>query len=51
MFASEYNDRDYDILSIAIPDQFIEHGDVPSLRKVCGIDAESVAERIIEHFK
>ncbi len=51
MFASEYNDRDYDILSIAIPDKFIEHGDVPSLRKVCGIDAESVAERIIEHFK
>lgn len=51
MFTSEYNDRDYDILSIAIPDQFIEHGDVPSLRKVCGIDAESVAERVIEHFK
>ena len=45
-FASEFRDAPYDILNIAIPDKFIEHGDIPSLRKECGIDAESIAARI-----
>lgn len=49
-FTSAYRDADFDILSIAIPDKFIEHGDIPSLRKECGIDAESVARRITERL-
>ncbi len=33
-------------LSVALPDQFIEHGSQAELRKVYGLDAESVAQRI-----
>lgn len=49
-FTSAYKDSPFDIISIAIPDEFIEHGDIPSLRKECGIDATSAAERIIERL-
>ncbi len=31
------------IKRIGIPDKFIEHGSVPELNKLCGIDAESIA--------
>lgn len=31
---------------IGIPDKFIEHGSVPELNKLCGIDMESIAECI-----
>ena len=48
LFNAEYSDADYDIVNIGIPDQFIEHGDIASLRKICGMDAESIAERIME---
>lgn len=47
-FAAEYNDASFRILILAIPDSFIEHGDIPSLRRECGIDAESIANRITE---
>jgi 1-deoxy-D-xylulose-5-phosphate synthase len=47
-FASEYKDAPYKIVNIAIPDEFVEHGDVTSLRKQCGIDAESIANRVME---
>ncbi len=36
------------ILNIAIPDVYVEHGNVEVLRKELGIDSESVAERIRE---
>ena len=49
-FTSAYKDSPFDIISIAIPDEFIEHGDIPSLRKECGIDAASAAERIMERL-
>ncbi|MBE6042563.1 MAG: 1-deoxy-D-xylulose-5-phosphate synthase, partial [Clostridiales bacterium] len=49
-FTEVYRDAPYDILNIAIPDRFIEHGDVASLRKECEIDAESVARRIKERL-
>ena len=49
-FTSAYKDSPFDIISIAIPDKFIEHGDIPSLRKECGIDAASAAERIMERL-
>ena len=47
-------DRDTDIadrkpvINIALPDAYVSHGDVPSLQKECGIDADSVYERILE---
>ena len=49
-FTALYKDADFDILSIGLPDSFVEHGDIPSLRKECGIDAESVAEKILERL-
>ena len=48
LFNSEYKDRDYEIVNIGIPDSFIEHGDIPSLRSEYGLDANSIAEKIIE---
>ena len=48
LFNAEYSDADYDIVNIGIPDQFIEHGDIASLRKICGMDAESIAEKVME---
>ncbi len=36
------------IINIALPDAFVSHGDVPSLQKECGIDVDSVYERILE---
>ena len=47
-FTAEFRNAPFEILNIAIPDSFIEHGDIPSLRKECRIDAESIAERITE---
>ena len=46
------NERlDVNLLSIAIPDQFVTHGNVDKLRKELGIDAESVAERILKEVQ
>jgi 1-deoxy-D-xylulose-5-phosphate synthase len=36
------------ILTVSIPDQFVEHGSVDQLRRLLKIDAESVTEKIIE---
>ena len=47
-FSAYYKNEKFGILNIAIPDEFIEHGDIPSLRKLCGIDAESIANRILK---
>lgn len=47
-FAAEHIDAAFKIINIAIPASFIEHGDIPSLRKECGIDAESIVKRIEE---
>lgn len=34
------------IKRIGVPDQFIEHGSIPELYKLCGMDADSIAEII-----
>ena len=49
-FDSAFKDAGFSILNIAIPDKFIEHGDIPSLRRECGIDAESIYERTLRYF-
>ena len=46
-FTYEYRDSAYHILNVAVPDEFIEHGDIPSLRKECAIDADSVTQRVL----
>ncbi|MBR2674555.1 MAG: 1-deoxy-D-xylulose-5-phosphate synthase [Mogibacterium sp.] len=50
-FTEEYKDADYDILNIGIPDKFIEQGDIPSLRRECGIDSESIAAEVLKILK
>lgn len=34
------------LLSIAVPDEFVEHGSVEKLREVLGLDADSITEKI-----
>ncbi|MCR4922549.1 MAG: 1-deoxy-D-xylulose-5-phosphate synthase [Lachnospiraceae bacterium] len=38
----------FDLLTVALPDEFIQHGSVDILKKETGIDAESIAGTIIE---
>jgi len=45
-FTAEYLNSEFDILNIAIPDKFVEHGSVAQLRKECKIDAESISRRV-----
>ncbi len=39
------------ILNIAIPDVYVEHGNVEILRKEIGIDAETITERVTDAYK
>ena len=36
------------IKRIGIPDQFIPHGTIPELYKICGMDVESITKALIE---
>ncbi len=38
------------VLNIAIPDEYVEHGNVEILYEETGIDAESVTKRVIERY-
>ncbi|MDD5823665.1 MAG: 1-deoxy-D-xylulose-5-phosphate synthase [Firmicutes bacterium] len=40
-----------DVMTVAIPDSFIEHGSVSQLRVECGIDAASIVKGAVEHFE
>ena len=35
------------VMNIALPDDYVEHGNVDILKKECGIDAETVEKKII----
>lgn len=50
-FSSAYANSSFDILSIGIPDKFVSHGTVAQLRKECRMDADSIAERIMEYLE
>ena len=41
---------DVSVLNIAIPDEFVTHGSVDRLRKELGIDAQSIADRIMQEI-
>lgn len=43
-------DLPVEVLTIAIPDEYVEHGNVSLLYEEVGIDAESVTKRIIEKY-
>lgn len=38
--------KDIQILSLGIPDKFIEHGEISKLLEICELDAESIARKI-----
>ena len=40
-----------DVLSVCVPDEYVEHGNVELLRKEIGIDADTIVDRIIEKMK
>ena len=39
-----------EVLPVAIPDAFVEHGNVNVLKQMLGMDAASVADRIIQQL-
>ena len=39
-----------ELLSISIPDEYVEHGNVELLKKEIGIDAESIVEKCVENM-
>lgn len=51
MLALECADAEYEVISYAIPDEFIEHGSVSQLRKQCGLDTESIVKGVSSHFE
>lgn len=44
----ESNGKDNELLTIHIPDEYVEHGNVDLLREEIGIDAKSIYQRIEE---
>ena len=38
------------MISIALPDDYVEHGNVDLLKQECGIDAESIVKKIVIEF-
>ena len=38
------------VLSAAIPDEYVEHGNVSLLFKEVGLDAETIAKRVITAY-
>lgn len=50
---TEYvNNRELDVkvVNITLPDEYVEHGNVDILKKECGIDAESIVNKIIAAY-
>ncbi len=43
------NKIDMDVMTIAIPNAYVEHGNVDRLKQIVGIDAETVASRILKY--
>jgi 1-deoxy-D-xylulose-5-phosphate synthase len=38
------------VLQLGLPDEYIEHGDVPSLMSACGLDAAGIEQAILKRF-
>lgn len=49
-FASSIN-ADYRVLNIAIPNIYVEHGDVSYLKKLIGLDTDTIVDRILKEVQ
>lgn len=49
-YICRYNKQNIRQINISIPDMFIEHGDVTELYKKYGLDADSIAEKIMKEL-
>ena len=49
-FASSIN-ADYRVLNIAIPNLYVEHGDVSYLKKLLGLDTDTIVDRILKEVQ
>jgi 1-deoxy-D-xylulose-5-phosphate synthase len=38
------------VLTLGLPDQFVEHGDPAKLMSLCGLDGPGIEASIIKHF-
>ncbi len=47
-FASRYRCDGHEVLTIGLPDSFIEQGTVSQLRAECGINADSIVKGVVE---
>lgn len=45
------NGRPIEVLNIAIPDEYVEHGNVDILRREVGIDQDTIAARTVETYE
>jgi len=45
------NESQTPVLNIAVPDAYVEHGNVAVLKQMLGIDANTIAQRIIDRVK
>ena len=50
-FFAENHYKNIDVKRIGIPDQFVEHGTVSQLYKICAMDAESIAQELLQEWK
>lgn len=48
---NKYKDKDFEFINFGINDKFVSHGKVKELREDCGIDSESIARKVLEHFE
>ena len=39
------------VLNIALPDAYVEHGNVSRLREALGIDSDSIVKKMKEYFR
>jgi len=44
------NTRNAKVITVSIPDKYVEHGNPVILKKELGLDAESIAERVFREF-
>ena len=50
-FNAEYINANFDILNIAIDDQFVSHGSIKELKQDAEIDSDSIVRKVQEHFE
>lgn len=50
-FAAENQHADYEVMSVSVPDEFVEQGTVAQLRAQCGMTGEQIAEGVLKKFE